>query len=516
METLKRFRISYVCVSEEDFIEFMNNEMSEDEIAKALIIENSRSFFFGGKTEVFKPYYDCQPGEEIKYIDVCSLYPYVCAMKELPMGFPQILHSNIDKNRLHPSSTQPYWGYAQILIECPCQELIGLLPSRDTKTKRLQFDLFTKMGIWHTEEIYFAIQHGYKILHIYQVYHWEKENRSNQLFKGYVDYFLRIKQESEGWEKYGLTSSHSIEEKQKLIDDLYFENGCIGKMRMNKVKKNPIARNLSKLFLNSLWGKLCQNPMQEQQIRINGYVQYLQFINHPAVDKSSCLFRHVKDDVCSIRFNVKPEFLKPNNKYNTYIAASVTAHARTYLHQQMYRIGPEKIIYCDTDSIMYVHQSKDPFMEKKGLGNWVDEYPKDKITRFIGLAPKSYALYFAGKDRLIKTKGISLTLSNLELIKDEDLLRIVKGYIEGTFHEIKLKYTTISPNSIKVNIPYGTMLTTWGEKILKLVISKRQLSKLHTSYCINTVPYGYLFETDNISSCLNTDTLVTSNDCCDV
>jgi hypothetical protein len=506
IQIIQKFHFKMICVNERDYIQFMENEMSEDEISNNIIIENSRSFFFGGKTEVFKPYYECQEGEEIKYIDVCSLYPYVCAMKELPIGFPLILHSNIQKERLHPTSTDPYWGYAQILVECPCKELIGLLPSRDKKTKRLQFDLQTKIGIWHTEEIYFAIEKGYKILHIYQVYHWEKENRNCELFKGYVDYFLRIKQESEGWEKYGLTNTSSNVEKQKLIDDLYLENGGIGKMRIEKVAKNPIMRGLSKLFLNSLWGKLCQNPMQEQQIRLNGYTQFIQFTNHPAIDQSSCLFRYIKDDICSVRFNVNPEFLKPNNKYNTYIAASVTAHARTYLHRQMYRIGPEKIIYCDTDSIMYVHKIIDRLEEKKGLGNWVDEYPNNTITRFIGLAPKSYALYFTGKERLIKTKGISLTLSNLELIKDVDLLQIVKGYVEGTFHQIKVKYTTISPNSIKPMIPYGCMLTTWGEKILRLVISKRQIDRKNEPHCIQTVPYGYLFEPNNVSSGLNTDT----------
>ena len=36
-----------------------------------------RDAFFGGRTNCTKLYYKCKPGEVIKYIDVCSLYPTV-------------------------------------------------------------------------------------------------------------------------------------------------------------------------------------------------------------------------------------------------------------------------------------------------------------------------------------------------------------------------------------------------------------------------------------------------------
>jgi hypothetical protein len=48
-------------------------------------------------------------------------------------------------------------------------------------------------------------------------------------------------------------------------------------------------------------------------------------------------------------------FYKRNAKYNIWIAAAVTSHARCRLHRQMIRVGPERILYCDTDSIVFIY-----------------------------------------------------------------------------------------------------------------------------------------------------------------
>ena len=36
-----------------------------------------REAFYGGRTNCRKMYHKCGPGEQIKYADVCSLYPWV-------------------------------------------------------------------------------------------------------------------------------------------------------------------------------------------------------------------------------------------------------------------------------------------------------------------------------------------------------------------------------------------------------------------------------------------------------
>lgn len=59
-----------------------------------------RDCFYGGRTEVFAAYADFEKmaDYEFQYLDVCSLYPYVCSWKDLPIGVPTTLFgSKIEK-----------------------------------------------------------------------------------------------------------------------------------------------------------------------------------------------------------------------------------------------------------------------------------------------------------------------------------------------------------------------------------------------------------------------------------
>ena len=49
-------------------------------------------------------------------------------------------------------------------------------------------------GTWGTEELRLASDNGYEILEAYEVLHWPKEERSSTVMRGYVSFFLRMKQ----------------------------------------------------------------------------------------------------------------------------------------------------------------------------------------------------------------------------------------------------------------------------------------------------------------------------------
>jgi len=48
------------------------------------------SAFYGGRTISTCIYWKCQPGEKIHYVDVCSLYHWVCKYGRFPVGHPTI------------------------------------------------------------------------------------------------------------------------------------------------------------------------------------------------------------------------------------------------------------------------------------------------------------------------------------------------------------------------------------------------------------------------------------------
>jgi len=47
---------------------------------------DAREAFYGGRTNAIKLYHFCEEGERIDYVDVCSLYPWVCKTGIFPLG----------------------------------------------------------------------------------------------------------------------------------------------------------------------------------------------------------------------------------------------------------------------------------------------------------------------------------------------------------------------------------------------------------------------------------------------
>ena len=46
---------------------------------------NPREVFYGGRTDNIITYYSVEEGEKIKYLDACSLYPYICKRGKFPV-----------------------------------------------------------------------------------------------------------------------------------------------------------------------------------------------------------------------------------------------------------------------------------------------------------------------------------------------------------------------------------------------------------------------------------------------
>jgi len=450
-------------------------------------IMKERDMFYGGRTEVFSPYANTAliADEEIKYHDVCSLYPYVCAFKRLPTGHPEHLFGAfIDKDRItnlqHPN---PYFGYIRCTVTPNRQDTLGLLPFRDPTSGRLEFPLFTMTGCWGTEELRLALENGYIIEDIFEVYHWTEEESSDTLLRGYVSFFLRMKQESEGWKKLGASSETPDLEEQLLVQQkVFIESGCIGRIRIENVAKNPVKRQMAKLFLNSLWGKFCQKPHSEHYTVIHGYQQFASLWFDPTVDRSKFCFRHLGGDTWKVKYAVFDDYTRPNPKYNIFLSSKVTEWARCILHRRMLVIGPERVLYCDTDSIMFLWPKNGVKLDNVGLGNWVDEYPNKTILRLYALAPKFYYLEFED-DSLLKSKGIQVNAHNTSLIHGESLAKQLlelffprkeEGELVPFTGYIPMQNMLIGINATNVNISYGEMTTrNTQDKRLGPVFSKR-------------------------------------------
>jgi len=94
------------------------------------------------------------------------------------------------------------------------------------------------------------------LLSVYEVWHystWLQYNRETGevgLFSEYIDTFMQMKQEADGWPP----GVETDEEKAAYIDS-YFEREGI-RLNMSNILKNPNMRTLAKYMLNSFWGKV--------------------------------------------------------------------------------------------------------------------------------------------------------------------------------------------------------------------------------------------------------------------
>jgi len=66
----------------------------ENELCSHPYVKNSpisiRDALYGGRTEATKTYYRIKEGEKIHYVDVISLYPYICKYGKFPLGHPKV------------------------------------------------------------------------------------------------------------------------------------------------------------------------------------------------------------------------------------------------------------------------------------------------------------------------------------------------------------------------------------------------------------------------------------------
>lgn len=102
----------------------------------------------------------------------------------------------------------------------------------------------TLRGTWCTPEIQKAIEKGYTLLKIHEVWHFPLDQRRTALFADYVDKWLQIKQEASGWPSW----CETLEQKREYILRYQEREGI--RLDSSKIAKNPGRKATAKLMLN--------------------------------------------------------------------------------------------------------------------------------------------------------------------------------------------------------------------------------------------------------------------------
>ena len=151
---------------------------------------------------------------------------------EYPLGHYEILDNKYCYDNqyevLKNVRNKEYFGFIECDVNPPKNLYHPVLP---VKTTKLVFDLNDKRGVWCSNELYNAIDKGYKISKVYEVRYYE--DTTKELFKDYVAKFLKIKQESSGYPDW----VKSEEDKDKYIKNYHDNQGVL--MEKDKIEVNP-------------------------------------------------------------------------------------------------------------------------------------------------------------------------------------------------------------------------------------------------------------------------------------
>lgn len=125
---------------------------------------------------------------------------------------------------------------------------------------------------------------------------------------------------------------------------------------------------------------------------------------------------HISNELDRLVVRAKSDFPDAPLTNNLPVACFVTSWARLHLYEHMKMVGDRPLLYCDTDSLLYVRKiGEEVIPEGSYLGQMKREYPDRRITEWICAGPKNYGFKHVratdGGDvqTLLKIRGFTLT-----------------------------------------------------------------------------------------------------------
>lgn len=327
---------------------------------------NFRPFYFGGRTECL------QPGthNNITICDIRSAYPWAMQQDHATGDHTDFLYRGDDFGDL----TREEIERSFIVLECFAK---GCFPIRSKGAEGLHFP--NAFGEYHVTgwEYIAAIDLGL----IYDVTIKSVRYSNKKLnFAGYVDHWFRYK-------------------------------------AMHNKKTQPMEYTIGKIMMNSLYGKLAQNPARYFDYKIvlagtkidaeEGWTLEHEYDNHEI---------HRRESLWKYKFTYGKDWVSRNIYKNVATGASVTGCTRALLLRSMHKIGISNVIYTDTDSII-CHTGYDKLSIGEALGQWEIEAENCPVGHFAGKKLYGIRLPHDGPDGKsaykIASKGAKLTFAEI-------------------------------------------------------------------------------------------------------
>ena len=475
---------------------FFTNHLKHQKNIKKLPPIEPREAFYGGRVNAAKLYYEAKNDEKIYYMDFCSLYPYVVKRKQYPIGHPVRITYDFEIN------IENYEGLIFCKILPPKQLYFPVLPIR--MHNRLIFALCYEcclkqsqiscehndeqrsiIGTWVTAEVKHALKLGYKIIEIYEVWHYKET--SNDLFCEFINDCIKGKIENSDWPENDMTEEQKNEyiNKYKEHEDIILE--------APNIQNNPGLRNIFKLQVNSFWAKFSQQNNKSTTEYIFEALNFFKLLSDDSISVNDAFL--ITDEAIQVEYKKNNEFIEEHAQSSVIIACYVTTYARLELYNLLYKLGT-RCLYFDTDSVIFSGKSDD-WIPETGifLGQLTNELPinldKDVyISKFACCGAKnySYEIMFPSQKKVeyvCKVKGLTLNFQTENLVNFNTMKSLVQDYVNVSKNCSEQKILQIPQMRFNVS-RFNDVFTSYTEKSYKLVYNKRRLVEN-----FGTLPFGY-------------------------
>lgn len=487
-----------------------------------------RDCYFGGRTNALVLHKIFKGNEKGKYVDFTSLYPDILKYKKFPVGHPERIIDNFKDCLMVPCENNqcdyngcrgfhkllPYFGIMKATFKPPTDLIHPVLPLKCNG--KLKFPLCLKCAqrnakeqcrcetndrcftqTYCTPEVEVALNEGYEIVKIHEVLHWKDseeynpESKTGGLFTEYINSFLKIKQEASGYPQ----NIYTEDEKDLYIEKYLTHEGI--KLDKEKVEKNPGLRSISKLALNSFYGKFGQRTNMKKTQFVNNVGDLYRLFTDPS--KEVIDFHIMSDDIMEVEFKNTTEFEPLSINTNVVVAAFCTSWARLKLLAVMRKLG-RRVLYHDTDSIIYSVTDEDTYVPPLGeyLGDLTDELSCKEVAcstdncnghwiqEFVSCGPKNYSFKLNTGQVICKVRGFSLNHKASLVLNFESMKSCLFNWMRNDV--INEEEYVIVKNEIRRNKYTTEVFNRTVNKKYSVVYDKRVVFPDYT-----TIPFGYKF-----------------------
>ena len=338
----------------------------------------------------------------------------------------------------------------------------------------------TLTGTWCTPELQKAVELGYEIRYIYEVWHFPETCQG--LFQDYVNTWLKIKQEASGWPKW---VGDDETKRQQYIREYHEHEGI--QLEYDKIEHNPGLRALAKVILNSMWGKFGQRLNKTQVKEFSDSQAFHRFLDTDTLDVHHVSV--INDHLVEVHYQHQEEDIPVSPNRNIFIASFTTFWARLRLNEAIQLLG-KRVLYYDKDSIIYLEEPGQP---NPPLGDYLREFTSELETddyteEFVSGGPKNYGDKTKSGKVECKVRGFRLnsegkTQLNYHVMHQNVLNEIQKPQKEPRQTQVVKTHQIV--RDAKTYDLYTYMYPDY--KSYQLVYDKRVIDPS----TFQTYPYGY-------------------------